>query len=196
MGKRVISFKLSEGELKRAVGEIQRYRQELVQKLELLREKVAERLSEVARDGFDGAIVDDLITGEAKTAEVKVSVAVRDNSLVVIADGEDAVWVEFGAGVYHNGSATTGGCKVFAQGSARTPNHQSEHIGNSPHPKGSELGFTIGGYGKGMGKRTVWGYYENGELKLTHGTPAVMPMYNAVMAVCENLADIVKEVFG
>ena len=173
MGKRVISFKLSEGELKRAVGEIQRYRQELVQKLELLREKVAERLSEVARDGFDGAIVDDLITDEAKTAEVKVSVAVRDNSLVVIADGEDAVWVEFGAGVYHNGNA-----------------------GSSPHPKGSELGFTIGGYGKGMGKRTVWGYYENGELKLTHGTPAVMPMYNAVTAVCENLADIVKEVFG
>lgn len=173
MIKRVISFKLSEGELKRAVGEIQRYRQELVQKLELLREKVAERLSEVARDGFDGAVVDDLITGEAKTAEVKVSVAVRDNSLVVIADGEDAVWVEFGAGVYHNGTA-----------------------GNSPHPKGSELGFTIGGYGKGMGKRTVWGYYENGELKLSHGTPAVMPMYNAVMAVCENLADIVKEVFG
>lgn len=91
---------------------------------------------------------------------------------VVIAAGEDAVWVEFGAGVYHNGSA-----------------------GSSPHPKGAELGFTIGGYGKGMGKRKTWGFYEDGELRLTHGAPAVMPMYNAMKTVCDEIASIAKEVF-
>lgn len=80
--------------------------------------------------------MDDLTneSGGARTAEVQVSIDERENVSIVIAAGEDAVWVEFGAGVYHNGSA-----------------------GSSPHPKGSELGFTIGGYGKGMGKRQTWG---------------------------------------
>lgn len=81
--------------------------------------------------------------------------------------------MEFGAGVYHNGSA-----------------------GSSPHPKGSELGFTIGGYGEGMGKRQTWGFYEDSELRLTHGTPAIMPMYNALKTVCDEIAGIAKEVFG
>ena len=103
---------------------------------------------------------------------MQVSIDERENVSIVIAAGEDAVWVEFGAGVYHNGSA-----------------------GSSPHPEGSKLGFTIGGYGKGMGKRQTWGFYEDGELRLTHGTPAVMPMYNAVKAVCDEIADIAKEVF-
>jgi hypothetical protein len=101
-----------------------------------------------------------------------MSIEERDNLSVVIADGEDAVWVEFGAGVHHNGSA-----------------------GSSPHPSGAELGFTIGGYGKGRGKRETWGYYEDGELRLTHGTPATMPMYRAVKTVCDELTNITREVF-
>lgn len=106
-------------------------------------------------------------------ADVDVTVTDKDNVSIIIANGEDAIWVEFGAGVYHNGSA-----------------------GGSPHPKGSSLGFTIGGYGKGMGKKSVWGYYEDGDLRLTHGTPAVMPMYNAVKTVCDNISAIAREVFG
>ncbi len=86
-------------------------------------------------------------------AQVDVSVDNRGSVTVVVASGEDAVWVEFGAGVYHNGSP-----------------------GSSPHPHGAELGMTIGGFGKGNGKKEVWGFYENGELKLSHGTPARMPM--------------------
>jgi hypothetical protein len=119
------------------------------------------------------AIVDDLLNGGTKTADVDVSVEVRDNISVVIAHCEDAIWVEFGAGVYHNGSA-----------------------GSSPHPKGAELGFAIGGYGKGMGNRTIWGYYEDGELRLTHGTPSTMPMYNAVKTVSDGIVEIAREVFG
>ena len=52
------------------------------------------------------------------------------------------------------------------------------------------------GYGKGMGKRQTWGFYEDGELRLTHGTPAIMPMYNALKTVCDEIAGIAKEVFG
>lgn len=172
MRKKVISFGLSEREIGKAIKELEQYKQEVIQKTTLLRERVAERIASLAQSGFTGAVVDDLLKGGVKTAKVDVSLQNGDNVSLVIANGEDAVWVEFGAGVFHNGSA-----------------------GSSPHPKGSELGFTIGGYGKGMGKKEVWGYYEDDTLRLTHGTPAVMPMYNAVKTVCDELAGIAREVF-
>jgi len=173
VGKRVISFGLSEKEIDRALRELADYKQEIIQKAELLRDKVAERLAEEAKTGFSGAVVDDLVKGGQKFAQVDVSVDSRGSVTVVVASGEDAVWVEFGAGVYHNGSP-----------------------GSSPHPNGAELGMTIGGFGKGNGKKKVWGYYEDGELKLTRGTPARMPMARAVTTVCNDIKEIAKEVFG
>ena len=56
--------------------------------------------------------------------------------------------------------------------------------------------MTIGGVGTGNGKKEVWGYYEDGELKLTRGTPARMPMARAVTTVCNDIKEIAKEVFG
>ena len=102
-----------------------------------------------------------------------MSVSERGDISVIVADGEDAVWVEFGAGVYHNGSA-----------------------GSSPNPYGAQLGFTIGSYGKGYGKANAWGYYdENNNLVLTRGTPASMPMYRAAQAVAKQSLKIAREVF-
>lgn len=174
MGKKIIRISLSEKDIDQAIRELEMYKREILRKTELLRTKVAERIGSLAQSGFNGAIVDDLIggSGGVRKANVQVSIDERGNVSVVIAAGEDAVWVEFGAGVYHNSSA-----------------------GSSPHPKGSELGFTIGGYGKGMGKRQTWGFYEDGELRLTHGTPAIMPMYNAVKTVCDEIVDIAREVW-
>ncbi len=172
MKKTIISFGLSEREIDKAIKELEQYKQELIRKTALLREKVADRIAELAQSGFNGAVVDDVLKGGVKTAQVDVSVTDSGEVSLVIANGKDAVWAEFGAGVFHNGSA-----------------------GSSPHPNGSELGFTIGSYGKGMGKKEVWGYYEDDTLRLTHGTPAVMPMYNAVKTVCDELAGIAREVF-
>ena len=173
MGRKVISFGLSTSEIDRAMKELADYKQEILQKTELLREKVAERLADEAKNGFSGAVVDDLTRGGQRFAQVDVSVDNRGSVTVVVASGEDAVWVEFGAGVYHNGSP-----------------------GSSPHPHGAELGMTIGGFGKGNGKKEVWGFYEEGELKLTRGTPARMPMALAVTTVCNDIQSIAKEVFG
>ena len=172
MGKKVIRFGLSEREISKAIRELEQYKQEIIQKTDLLRERVAERIAELSRSGFAGAIVDDLVKGGQRTAQVDVSIDNRENVTIVIASGEDAIWAEFGAGVHHNGSP-----------------------GSSPHPKGSEMGFTIGGYGKGMGKKDTWGFYEDGELRLTHGAPATMPMYNALKTVCDELSEIAREVF-
>ncbi len=173
MSKRVISFGLSVHDIDRAMKELADYKQDILKKTELLRERVSERLCAEAQSGFNGAVVDDLVRGGQKFAQVRVTVDNRGDMTVVVADGQDAVWIEFGAGVYHNGSP-----------------------GSSPHPHGVELGMTIGGFGKGNGKKETWGYYEEGTLKLTRGTPAVMPMARAVTTVCNEIAEIAREVFA
>lgn len=172
MGKKIITFKLSEHDIDRAIKELADYKQEILKKTELLRQKVAERLADEARQGFNGAVVDDLVKGGTRYGQVDVSIDERGNVTAVVAIGEDAVWIEFGAGVYHNGSP-----------------------GSSPHPHGVELGMTIGGFGKGNGKKEVWGFYEEGELKLSRGTPAKMPMARAITTVCNEISEIAKEVF-
>jgi hypothetical protein len=175
MGKKIIRYSLDPHSIDKAIKEIEQYKRETIRKMDLLRRLVTERIAEQARSGFASAIVDDLLpnSGGARIANVDVTIDERDNVSLVIANGEDAIWCEFGAGVYHNGS-----------------------VGTSPHPKGAELGMTIGGYGKGLGAKNVWGFYQDGELKLTHGAPASMPMYNALMSVCADIVDIAREVFN
>lgn len=174
MGKTVISFGLSEKEIDRAIKELEEYKKDFEKKCEELRQKVAERIRQKAQEGFNGAIVDDLTaeSGGARLAEVSVITEESDDVTLVIAQGTDAVWVEFGAGVHHNGA-----------------------VGSQPNPYAKNLGFTIGGFGE-HGKKHTWGFYENGDLKITHGTPATMPMYHAVQEVIADLNDVVKEVFG
>ena len=172
MGRKVIICNLY-SDIDLAIREINDYKRDFIRKTEQLREKVAEFIRKDAQSEFNGAILDDLLSGGARYADVDVSVSDEGSVTLVIANGEDAIWVEFGTGVYHNGST-----------------------GSSPHPKGSELGFTIGGYGKGLGKKETWGFYEDGELMFTHGTPSVMPMYTAMVRACDKVNTIAKEVFG
>ena len=86
-----------------------------------------------------------------------------DISVTLRLQGEQAVFVEFGAGVYYNGAA-----------------------GSSPHPYGVELGYTIGDYGLGLGKNDTWEYVKNGKYHITHGTPAAMPLYHAGVKIKQN----------
>lgn len=174
MSKRKITISLTEKGINEALRELDSYKKEIARKTEILQQRIAKLLATETKIGFSGAIVDDVVNGTSRQADVNVKIDERGEITVVIADGEDAVWVEFGAGVYHNGSA-----------------------GSSPHPSGTELGFTIGSYGQGKGKQTSWGYYdETGKLIITRGTPAKMPMAKAVTTVCRELPRLAKEVFG
>lgn len=175
MSKQVISVELSEEGIDKALRELAQYKKSVLDKETLLRQKVADFLASEAQNGFNGAIVDDLTdkSGGTRYGNVDVSIDNRGNVTVVIANGEDAVWIEFGAGVHYNGA-----------------------VGSSPNPYGAQLGFTIGGYGKGNGRKEKWGFYEDGELKITRGTPATMPMAKAVTSLCNEFPRIAKEVFG
>lgn len=177
MNKTVIKFGLSVDEIDKAIKEIEKFKEDFRKKVDTYRKRIADEIAVNAQLNFGSSIVDDVISGGAPhKAEVNVTVDERGSISVVVADGEDAVWCEFGSGVYHNGS-----------------------VGSSPNPYGNDLGFTIGSYGKGHGQRQVWGYYTDPDSKtglvLTHGTPATMPMYNAAQEVLHKAVAIAREVW-
>ena len=90
----------------------------------------------------------------------------------IVAEGKAVAFIEFGAGVYHNPGEPY-------------PNPRSEGI------------VGIGEYGKGYGKRQAWGFRnESGELVITHGTPAAMPMWYASEEMRSKIQKIAQEVFG
>lgn len=142
----------------------------------LLREMIAFRLSSVAANNFRSAVYEDLFKGGSGgfTPNVKVTVRNEKNFSVVIASGREAIFVEFGAGVYHNGS-----------------------VGTSPHPKGNELGYLIGTYRENSkGRYKAWAFMgADGEWKVTRGTRAQMPMYNAMKVVVNEIDKMAREIF-
>lgn len=170
---KTIRFEISEQGIANALRELRQYKSEFVSKVETLQKRVAERISNEVLANFASAVCDDIVGGGPRQAQVDTILDLSGEVSLIIAKGPDVVFCEFGAGVYHNGS-----------------------VGSSPHPKGGELGLTIGSYGLGRGSRRVWGYYEDGTLVLTRGTPASMPMYNAFKTVCEEITTIAKEVFS
>ena len=173
---KVIKFGLSTSEIQRAINEVEQFKTDFLKKVDTYRKRICEEIAAQASANFGSAVMDDVINGSPRKPEVTVDWSDNGKIAVVVANGEDAVWCEFGAGVYHNGS-----------------------VGSSPNPYGNDLGFTIGSYGKGRGQQKVWGYYTDPETKtglvLTHGTPASMPMYNAAQEVLRKSVEIAREVF-
>lgn len=103
--------------------------------------------------------------------DVEISVEPIANGYKIVASGSAVFFIEFGAGVYFNGE--------------------------EPYPNPRPAGVVnIGEYGEGKGKQDVWGYYDGaGDLILTHGNPAAMPMYHATRVMEEEIRQIAREVF-
>ena len=175
MSKTITIDVFNPASIDRAVNEIRDYSRWVQRKTDELRERIAYFIAKDASAVFNTAVVDDLIGEGAVTGSVTVVVENQgDNMTVVIANGEDAVFMEFGAGVYYNGG-----------------------VGSSPNPLGAALGYTIGSYGKGNGAKAVWGFKgEDGALHLTHGVPASMPLYRALQSVVNDIEQIAREVFS
>lgn len=177
MATKTISFTLDAASIGKAIKELEAYKQDFAARCRRLRELIAERIAWRATEGFNSALQADWFGKNAPSPTyVQVTVEHKNNLSVVFADGEQAVFIEFGAGVYNNGS-----------------------VGSSPHPWGPENGYLIGSFGKGNGRKNVWGYYEGGDkgkLILTHGTPAAMPMYRGYMEAINTIGELIREVFG
>lgn len=86
--------------------------------------------------------------------------------------GDEITFIEFGAGVYFNGNPH-----------------------GSPHPKGADMGMTIGDYGYHQGLKESW---RKPDGEWTHGTPALMPMWRAINSedgITKMVGDVGREVF-
>lgn len=172
---KVINVTLDSASIDAAVREIEAYGRRVQRKMDELRERIAYFIAKDASAVFNTAVAGDDLREGTITGNVQVSVEQKGNNVtLIIADGKDAVFMEFGAGVYFNGP-----------------------VGSSPNPLGTELGFTIGSYSTHKPDKEIWGYKgEDGEIHLTHGTPASMPLYKAVQSVTRDIERIAREVFS
>lgn len=154
---------------------IEEYKRWLEERSRVLLQRLTDEGYQIAAAGFQQAQYDG-------TNDSKVSVEDRGERVrAVVAVGSAVLFVEFGTGVTY-------------------PDN---------HPEAAENGMVRGGYGQGKGSQTTWGYYgdagtngevkkqtDKGQLVLTHGNPANMPMYEAAKQLKERLPELVKEVFG
>ena len=165
MRKTVINIGLGTDEIERAIRDLEHYKRELLDMEKRLTEGLAEIGLKEASVRFTTAMYDG-------TNDVSVRLDAADNGYAIVAEGEVVAFIEFGAGVYHNGS--------------------------EPYPNPRPTGIVgIGEYGKGHGKRKAWGYFdESGELVITHGNPAAMPMWYASEEMKKSVLKVVREVGG
>lgn len=140
------------------------------------------------RDSLDAKtnrLLEELAYIGVKEASIRFTTAIYDgmndssvtletisNGYCIKAEGKAVAFIEFGAGVYHNPG--------------------------EPYPNPRPAGVVgIGEYGKGLGKRQAWGFHDqSGDLVITHGNPAAMPMWYASEEMRNAIKAKFLEVFG
>lgn len=162
---KTLTIRLNSKSISSAIKEVRAYKAWVERKTRELAKRLAELGAEEAKVRFAGAQYDG-------TNDVSVSVKSTDRGFKIVAAGGAVFFIEFGAGVYYNGS--------------------------EPYPEPRPAGIVgIGEYGQGKGKRKAWGFYDDrGELVITHGTPAAMPMLHAGRVMRQQVEKIAREVFA
>lgn len=151
--------------------EILQYSKSLDYKMDLFINKLVSEGIRVIDERFSEALGADN-TDHHTIVRISSFDKVRHATLEV--EGNQLLFIEFGAGIHYNTPADT-----------------------SPHPLGEQFGFTIGNYSDlYLGKLDKWTYInELGNVVETHGTKATMPMYSANKYWIDNCIRIAKEVF-
>ena len=159
-------MRVSASSIRDAINELTAYRDSLETKKDKLLEELANIGLREASIRFTTAMYD------AGVNDVHVTLNSTENGYCILAEGKAVAFIEFGAGVYHNSG--------------------------EPYPNPRPEGIVgIGEYGLGHGKRKAWGFRnESGELVITHGNPAAMPMWYASEEMRSKIKSKFLEVFG
>jgi hypothetical protein len=166
---KTLSFQLSQQSITQAIKELNEYVQWVESKKKLLLSKLGQIGYTNAQIGFANAPYN----GIPGVSNINVSYIDDGNKFVIKANGKAVCFIEFGAGVFYNSNAS--------------------------YPEKRPKGIVgIGEYGSGKGKRNAWGYYddETGELKITRGTVASMPLYKSKQEMIRQFQSIAREVFS
>ena len=146
-----------------------------IKELKAYRDSIESRekqlLEELAKIGVREASVRFTTAMYDGVNDSEVTLETIENGYRIVAEGHAVAFIEFGAGVYHNPT--------------------------EPYPNPRPNGIVgIGEYGKGFGKRQAWGFKDDsGELIITHGNPAAMPMWYASEEMRNSILTIARRVF-
>ena len=146
-----------------------------IKELKAFRKSIADKrdrlLEELSRIGVQEASVRFTTAMYDGINDSAVTLESTPEGYAIVAEGNAVAFIEFGSGVYHNPG--------------------------EPYPNARPDGIVgIGEYGKGYGKRQAWGFEDDsGELVITHGNPAAMPMWYASEEMRSEIKRIAKEVF-
>ena len=171
-----INLKLNTpNDIDRVIKELEKYRDSLDDKTQIF----IKRLSEVGIKALNAKLqsISPFYKGEDIDTSSEIHKLDNGWSATISMTGSQSVFIEFGAGVTFN-----------------APKHQSLH------PKGEELGLTIGSYNESSPNATNpngWWYKDKwGESQHTYGTPTFAPLYNSSIEMLEAIHGIAKEVFS
>lgn len=177
MAKRVIKGNLSSKGIQSIIDQLQDYKQDMHRKTELLCQRLAEAGLTVAQTA-----VGESPLGKTITLRIQMEPRADGCKAMLVAAGQTKsndygtistlCLVEFGSGIRYN------------------------HTGN---PKAPEFGMGVGTF---PGQK--WAFNEDGwwylgddnEWHHSYGVKATMPMYNASVAIRQQVVAITKEVFG
>ena len=174
------TYKLSIEDIENLKNDLLNYKNNIINRLpkfidELTKagfEVIEEKMAEAHVTYDEKGVKSGADTSHTKYVNLKYTKTSVTATLVV--EGKELLFIEFGAGVRYN-----------------------KNLGSSPHDKGKEFGFLIGSYGKGYGARQAWGYYdESGNLIITRGVKATMPVYSVVDKTQKTYIEIARKVFG
>lgn len=155
-----------------AIKEVKSVKQEWQRKARQAENIVAAELAKLINEELmNVAIADDL--KDTKTHQQVHSVPgveARANGNTVTIYGENVVFIEFGAGIYHNSGGN-----------------------DNPLSKAVQFDTSIGSFGKGQGNKKYWFVAHN---LISCGTPAYMPIHNAIEAIKPQIPTLVRQVFA
>ena len=154
----------------KAIEEVKAIKKEWRRKAKEAEKLIAEELANLINQNLmNVAIADDLINvKEHQEVHTAPGVEARARGNTVTVYGENAVFIEFGAGIYHNGGV------------------------DNPLSKAVQFDTSIGSYGKGHGNEPYWFVAHN---LISRGTPAYMPINNAIEQIVPMIPTIVRQVF-
>lgn len=154
----------------KAITELRAVKKEWNRKAKLAEEEVARVLAELISNNLSAIPYSDDVK-DVKTHQPEPTFpmlgAIAVGNTVKIG-GEEIVFVEFGAGIYHNAGT------------------------NNPLSEAVQFDTAIGSYGKGQGNNKYWFIAHN---KISCGTPAYMPIYNAIQDLKPMIPAIVRGIF-
>ena len=173
--KRIIECVLSPESVDSAIKELQDYKDELQDKHKQLVDRLAKIGIKVAEERYAEASAGSIEPGKMTAPDSAVpalEITTEDGGLTAVIQitGRDVTFIEFGSGIHFNGH------------------------GGEPATKNAEkFGYTIGGYGTGLGLHHKWHY---GSGKVSWGTPAADATGKIELEIKNEIRKVVKEIYG